>query len=429
MPRSQFLNVACVAAIAFLAFIVVQRALGAQSADLFALWLAGEFMAMDRLDQIYPANTLMFDMTTPSEWWAHVSETNPTARIFPYLYPPIWAKLASWLSHVTTFETFDACMTVVNQALLIASIFLAAKMCELKGAVMLGFVALTYAALAFTFPVGIAIEENQPQIIVSFLIVWAFKRAHSGSLKSGGAILALAAAIKLYPVLFIVIFAARKQWGALKAFVVIGGLLGSASVLLVGWDIHAEYLRLVDVVSKSVIVNNFTFSFDSVFARLFLLESLTEVKQPRSVDGSEFWGAIAKSGVWVLVSAVAQILAIGGAYWLAAKRPNDALVMPIVAILFAFVSPLSWCYTYMTALVFAGVLPLRVGRVGLYLTIAVVLFFLPSMEPVATGNVYDGPNLFQVIGTGLMVTICLALLLTIWHAPNGPQDNGEPELT
>lgn len=413
MSRSVSLNAICILAICFLSLTVIQRALGAQSADMFAMWLAGEFMAMDRLDQIYPANTPVFDMTTPSDWWAYVSATDPTARIFPYLYPPIWAKLASWLTHVTTFATFDVVMTVFHQILIVASIFLAARMCDLKGTVMFGFVALTYAALAFTFPLGIAIEENQPQIFVSFLIVWAFERAQSGRLGWAGGLLALAAAFKLYPLLFVVIFVARKQWLAVKAFVVIGGLLGATSILLVGWDIHAEYLRLVSVISKSVIVNNFTFSFDSAFARLFLLENLTEVHQPRSVDGSEFWGTIAKSGIWALGSGIAQIAAIGVAFWLAKSRTNEALVMPVIATLFAFLSPLSWCYSYMTALVFAGVLPLKLGRPGLYVVIAAVIFFLPSMEPYVTGTAYSGPNMFQVGGTAWMAILGLALYFSM----------------
>ncbi|SMX39729.1 glycosyltransferase family 87 protein [Octadecabacter ascidiaceicola] len=413
MTRPALLNIICVTAIAFLTFSVIHRALGAQSADLYAFWLAGEFLSMERLDQIYPANAEMFDMTTPSDWWGYVSETDPSARIFPYLYPPIWAKLASWLTQVTNFETFDAVMTIVHQGLIIGSIYLAAKMCDLKGTVLFGFIALTYAALAFTFPVGIAIEENQPQIIVSFLVVWAFERAHFGHFKSAGGILALAAAIKLYPLLFIVILLARKQWGALATFVVAGALLGGLSILLVGWDIHVEYLKLVSVVSKSVIVNNFTFSFDSVFARIFLLEYLTEVRQPRSVDGSEFWGAIAKTPLWLVMSGFAQLAALGAAFWLAARHKDEALVIPVVAILFAILSPLSWCYSYMTALVFVGTLPLKLGRLGLYIAIGSALFFLPAMEPFTTGSAYSGPNLFQIVGTSLMAVLGLAFWLAV----------------
>lgn len=408
MTRPALLNAICIAAIAFLTLSVIQRASGAQSADLFALWLAGEFMAMGRLDQIYPANTVMFDMTTPSDWWAYVSETDPTARIFPYLYPPIWAKLVSWMTQVTTFETFDTVMTIVHQALIIASIYLAAKMCGLKGTVLFGFIALTYGALAFTFPLGIAIEENQPQIIVSFLIVWAFERAHFGHYRTAGVVLAFAAAIKLYPLLFVVIFVARRQWSAVGAFAVAGALLGGTSILMTGWDLHAEYLRLISLVSKSVIVNNFTFSFDSVFARTFMLDALTEVRQPRSVDGSEFWGAIAKFPLLLAVSSVAQIAAIVISFRLAAQNKDSALVVPIVAVLFAVLSPLSWCYTYMTALVFAGALPLKLGRPGLYLVLLSTVFFLPSMEPFTTGTAYGGPNLFQTVGTGIMAVLGIA---------------------
>lgn len=417
MRSDPIIKTACLAIIGLLAIIVVTRALGAQSADLYALWLAGEFMSLGRLDQIYPQNTVMFDMTTPSQWWAHVSQSAPDARIFPYLYPPIWAKLMSWITGVTTFHAFDTVMTGINQMLLIASVFLAATMCNVKGTKRFVFVAASYAALSFTFPVGIAIEENQPQIIVSFLIVWAFERVQSGHHKTGGALLALAASIKLYPLLFVVIFAGRKQPKAIMSFICVGAGLGLSSIALAGWPLHAEYLRLVGVMSHSIIANDFTFSIDSGIARVFFLDSLTPVSLPGSAEGAASWGAMAKPATWASVSAGVQVITIAGVFWAALKRPNDVLLLPIAAIAFALLSPLSWCYSYMTALVFLGALALQGGRSGAYFIILIVVFFLPSMQPFTTGTGYDGPNIFQVGGTILMVLCMVAFMFarkSIW---------------
>lgn len=66
-------------------FISAFSAVATQSADLFAMWIAGEFMHIGRVDQIYPEASAFFDMATPSDWWAYVSVTDTTVRIFPYI--------------------------------------------------------------------------------------------------------------------------------------------------------------------------------------------------------------------------------------------------------------------------------------------------------------------------------------------------------
>lgn len=403
-------NAVCIVSIVTLVAVVIQRALSFQSADLYAVWLAGEFMSMGRLDQVYPENTVMFDMTTPSDWWGHVSKIDPTAYIYPYLYPPIWARFASWLTQVTTFGAFDTVMAVMNQAFLIASIVLAGKMLALTRTTLLAVVAFTYAALAYTYPVGIGIDQNQLQIFVSFLIVLAFERVHTGHLKTGGMILALAASLKIYPLLFVIIFVARRQWNAVVWFAIAGGLLGVASILLVGWPLHAEFLRLVGVMSKSVIVTNVSFSIDSVIARIFFSEAMIEVRHHSEPDSVGFWGAMRKPALWVTISTVAQIMSVVVVYLLSVKRPNDVLVVPIAAVVFSLVSPLSWCYSYMTALVFIGVLIVRGGRVNFAVACCLVGFFLPVALPFAQGSLINGQDRFQILGTALMAVYMFALL-------------------
>ncbi|MDX1739050.1 MAG: glycosyltransferase 87 family protein, partial [Alphaproteobacteria bacterium] len=67
---------------------------------------------------------------------------------------------------------------------------------------LLTYLGISLGLVAFLVPFGLALRENQPQILVSFLILLAIERERAGWNIAGGAALALAASIKLYPALF-----------------------------------------------------------------------------------------------------------------------------------------------------------------------------------------------------------------------------------
>lgn len=392
-------------------YIGTTDSMGRQSADLFAMWLAGDFMAMGRLDQIYPANVDLFDMTTPSEWWPYVQATDPDARVFPYVYPPIWAKLVSWLTPITTFTTFDAVFLAIHQVLLIATTYLAGKMCGFRGQMAWMFCAVTFLALVLTMPIGIALTENQPQILVSFLIVFAFERAQFNAPRAAGLLLALAAAIKVYPVLFVVIFAAWRNWTAFWSFAIAGAALGLTSIALTGWALHADYLHMLGLLSKSVIVTNFSFSADAFFAGTFRADDLIHVNQPSTAAQGVGWAAIGKGPLWHAISSTAQLAAIALVLFLAARRPHDPLILPVAVCLFALASPLSWAYTYLPAYVFLGALFTRLGALGWVLCAAIIVFFHPL---VAAQTLYqDSWSLWSFSLGGIALT-ALMLIFFLW---------------
>lgn len=188
--------------------------------------------------------------------------------------------------------------------------------------------------------------------MVSFLIVVAFSRAHGRRLRSAGALLALAASIKVYPLFFIVIFIGRRQWGALGAFMVVGAGLALTSIILEGWPLRAEYIHLLSVVSRSVILTTFSFSFDAIVAMVHLGDVLIEIEQSNPASEAAGWSVVAKTATWVATSGIAQIGALIGIVILAARKLDNALVMPFAAAVFALLSPLSWAYTYITTLSF-----------------------------------------------------------------------------
>lgn len=395
------------------------------SSDLYALWLAAEFMQMGQLDQIYPENTPLFEMRTPAAWWDHAEpqrDTWPDLRIYPYIYPPIWAKLLSGLTPWMRFETFNVLVLILHQSMMLGICLLAGRMVGLSGLFLWGWTAVTYTGMTQSLLVLLALMENQPQITVSFLIVLAFERVQAGRHRLSGAILAVAAAIKLYPLLFIVIFAARKQGMALLSFVVFGGALGVLSILLAGWPLHHTYLELISTMTRSVIVANTSISLDA------LIGGLVQPTPPVLVTSpwGSAWYAVAKTPVWAAVSGVATVGALGAISWAAARWPQEALIVPVAAMALALLSPLSWSYTYLTAFVFIGALPMRLGKLG---WAAIAILFILTFRTIPW-------PILGTVGGGLLISWAVTNLLVIglfilfiWALLRGPVSPQSPENT
>ena len=239
------------------------------SADLMATWLAGQFLAAGQPEQVYPAMTDTFQMYPPSEWRAFMArEYQYEGPIFPFLYPPIWAKLGELLAPVN-FWRLTAVVLVINSTLLIATVHLAyrATKSTMHPAI--------FAALALFFLFGnhigtIALQQNQPQILVSFLLVLVVERMRNHAPVFAGVALAIAAAIKIYPVFFALFWLFSREKRAFGAFVVAGALIGATSVIWAGWPLHQVFLDQVRLISGSILVTGITFNFDAAIAQLFL---------------------------------------------------------------------------------------------------------------------------------------------------------------
>lgn len=96
---------------------------------------------------------------------------------------------------------------------------------------------------ALNFPLYRNLEFGQFYIVLLLLITaacWAYMR---GQQTLAGGLVAVAAAAKIFPVLFIVFFLQRRAWRALTA----GALVATASAILsisaFGWSVHRTYLQ------------------------------------------------------------------------------------------------------------------------------------------------------------------------------------------
>jgi Glycosyltransferase family 87/WD40-like Beta Propeller Repeat len=96
---------------------------------------------------------------------------------------------------------------------------------------------------ALNFPLYRNLEFGQFYVVLLLLMVaacWAYMR---GQYAVAGGLVAIAAAAKIFPVLFFVFFLQRRSWRALASGALVAAACAILSVAAFGWSVHRIYLE------------------------------------------------------------------------------------------------------------------------------------------------------------------------------------------
>jgi hypothetical protein len=97
--------------------------------------------------------------------------------------------------------------------------------------------------LALSFPLHRNLQYGQYYVLLLLLIVAACCAYLRGFRAVAGVLVALAAACKIFPVLFFIFFLRRRSWRSLFGGAVTGLIAVAISVAVFGWNVHRTYLR------------------------------------------------------------------------------------------------------------------------------------------------------------------------------------------
>lgn len=378
----------------------------APSADLKALWTAGEFWKMGRLDQIYPATDGLFTMRPPSEWqgWLEAQD-GLNDRVYPYLYPPIWAVLSGTVMG-NNFHAVSAAALWINGALLALTATLAIRAARVTLDPVV-YILLVMIVFLTTQVASVGFVQGQPHILVTFLIVLALERGRAGKDAAAGVALGLAAAIKVIPAIYVVIWIARGQWRAVAGFAVVGGGIAVLSILVAGWPLHAAFLDTIRQIGRTLLVTGSSMNFDSAIGRVLFSDHALPVSGPKiagTLGQHEAWVVIPRPAWWAALMKVGLVAVLIGS-GLAARRMSEARLygglwpfMLTASVLFA---PIGWIYYLLPAAVFAPVMLVRVPfpRGAALFIVGVLFLWVARLKPVVSSDVVAMPTtIFYVLG-------------------------------
>lgn len=386
------------------------------SSDLRAVWLAGQFWG-DGSDpaRIY-TGAAAFTMEPPRAWIDQTLAEGRDIAVYPFIYPPLWAWAAAQLVPLTRFDTLVPVAGLINLALLLAMPVLARRILNrpLPGWLFL-LILLPLYGTSFAFL--LALEENQPQILVSFLLLLAIERRQAGAPLACGAALALAASIKLYPALFALFLLFGGDRRAFAAFLTVGAALAAASVAVAGWPMHAAFLAEIRAISNAALYTTVSYSFDPFIAKFAFPEAL-EIITTEETGGKAFWKAVEKTPVWRLIDAAALLAVLAGLCHLARRdRLANPAFWPLAILAIGLVSPLTWVYHLTPALVFIPGLFARRGWpvVLLLYGLLVTLLRVPQLYG-AAGLTIAHPGSHELTFAGFLLLTGMFLLAARAHS-------------
>jgi hypothetical protein len=374
------------------------------SPDLAATVFAGHFWNIGQADQIYnvPEDGI-FRMLPPPSWQDWLTAQGSDGPVFPFIYPPLWIAVGSLLDRIATSEQISLVAYHINPVILWGTLLLVIK----ASATASDFPRLMLLSVALSFPtwtVFVALAANQPQILVSFLVVLAIERSRASSPILAGLALAVAASIKLYPALFALLWLGQREYRACASFAIAGALLALLSVALVGWPLHQQYLELIRSISGTFLVTTNSVSLDSLLGSRFYFDQLQILTASLEDGGPVSWGVGAKPVPYRIATACLLVGSVVGLGMMARRsRVDPILVWTLAVTIISLLSPLSWTHSYIPTL---ALLPSLIRRLpvwqfvilaGLVLVPLSVLngIALPAWGPISTTGVV-GLTLFSI---------------------------------
>lgn len=150
---------------------------------------------------------------------------------------------------VTPFSTLAIWPLVVFAPLTAKHIWILLSLALLVpiGWMLRSMTGLSYQRIALAFLLSVPLYRNlqfgQFYVVLLLLIVgacWAYLRGHRGL---AGVFVAIAAACKIFPVIFFVFFLQRKDWRALTWGLLTSAVAACISVAVFGWSVHRTYLN------------------------------------------------------------------------------------------------------------------------------------------------------------------------------------------
>jgi hypothetical protein len=357
------------------------------------------------------------DRLYDSEWFQEQMRRYQVGRPSAGEFSPFPPPTALLLVPLTRFEPLGALriMTGVSVLCLICSIILLARILSWSLIDSGVFVLLSGYALLNTLRFG------QIYILVSLSCILGYYAHLKGKPLLAGICFGLFSPIKYFPIVILVYFAFRKEWR-----VVLGGatailIVILASIGVLGWKIHADFLSSVlghHLIAQLNLQDPFTASyqsFDSLFRRLFIFDATLNPRPlyalPRVQSIAVF---ITKASILLATMTALVKLARGGA------ASTTALSIGILGIVTLLLAPATATYHFVLLWLPVGLLVNSFFREGaaLYAYFILGAYAVIGFFPYGHAYQFEGRGGLTVLAYPrlfLLLAMFISCIYFIWN--------------
>ncbi|MCH9653659.1 MAG: DUF2029 domain-containing protein [Planctomycetes bacterium] len=291
-----------------------------------------------------------------------------------------------------------------------------------------------FTLLVLSDPLQQTLIQGQPNLLLTLLIVGAWRAGKSGNTFVSGMCLGLATAVKIYPAYLFLYFLVRRDWRGIAGGAVSFALITLLTVAIFGIDAYWDYITVV-LPSISNVTNNWgNASLLSFWERLFSQSTSTI----QSINDSPVLLQISVWSSWLTVTLLASI-----AIWKTRTEKFGERAFAITIVVMLLMSPTTWHHYFVTLALPVGLLlalhrPRSGKRWIVNLTIAALaispriiwlLLIRPQKAEVATGAMpWENGGMIALPWQSLTALSyqCYALLIVIallWPTKATDQSN------
>ncbi len=248
-------NLLVVGILLFFALLTAVRHLGSLGSDLSSSYCACRLLSSHQADHLYSRDPVNYDVVTDPVWTRLGLEADlyHEKQIHPYVQTPLWAFGLQPLCTRMKFSAFNIIFLFFTSFALSATLWLIARTWTPR-LLHPGWMALVCAGLYLTEAYKYAMVLTQTHILFTLLTLAALLCVRRGNPVWAGALLALAASVKITPGFLLLYWLASRQWRASLSFVGFSAALAGASVLTTGLSLNLLYLHNLSEISNILLV-------------------------------------------------------------------------------------------------------------------------------------------------------------------------------
>jgi len=378
--------------------------------DLSALYMAGHLFASGQYDLIYAAPDTFFG-GPPDEWLPLLSGIGLEGReVLPYVYPPLWAAVVAPITEAVGPWAFFKAATVLEVATLVGCVFLSWRICRKFAVPLWMWLLISTVLMASSVIMFSALMHLQPQIIVLGLTMLAFERYSSGKHATAGAVLGLAAMLKLAPAGLALIFLLDRNWRALGVFTAVCAVLTGLNFAIAGPTLIQDFFDSMAHASAGLFILAAAFSVEIL---VYGAASAIDLVPPLDMDARNL--LIGDSTMLVQLTTKALLLvSLGWAVVRTHRLPEShqlATRLMLFSLLINLFGPLNWVHYYLPQLflmpALIGFLPKPRGA-ALLIVIGVLTSWALTVQ---LRQFFAGDFPFAAIGGATMFGLFLAVLI------------------
>jgi len=319
-----------------------------------------------------------------------------------YCYPPMAYRLLAGLNLLSPQAAHFAWLGLALLATILALVVTVRHFAGQLGSVSQGVLAITLLCLSQSTPFLFQIERGNFDWIALSLCLLALASLGAKRPWAAGFLIGVAAALKVYPLLLLVIFVCVRRWRAvLAALATIG-----ASVLILGPRDHLQWIRFL-AADRALTFGPHPSNVS--IANLLYACGITDAVTLTRVTGIAF---LALCGAFMIVL-----------LWRGRRLPLDVVRTGLFALPYMFlVPPVHWAYTLFALLALLVVLAaVYQERPTLRLPTALLAVAIGiSQSPITAPRFY--PAWAPFVMPLYSITLLVIVLLSIWLVAGGAAD-------